>query len=259
MAEAFQPQVEQQGLVASSPAQPPSVPQPVGPNSYVTDLNDDSVRRFEFEKYAGRTNTTDRIYLIRPKHIVKVRRHYHDKLNYVLCNSKYTRQGEHELMVKEGECCKRLGKQSLTFATLVIRYITEKTGQLIVNPFPMPELRLWRFGVDKYLQLKGINKEWPLENHDLMIVCSDEKYQKMTINAQRQAIYQLPNFPAETKRQFEEWAELSLPKIPREMGKEMSDEEILKELGAAGPAPASMNVNDQPIGDFSALISGAQK
>lgn len=250
---AFDPSA-QTALAAPGPVVPQQ-PQQVGQNTYVTDFGDESVRQYEFELFNGRLGVTDRIYIMRPKSIVKTRQHYNDKTKFILCNSTYVRQGEMDVMTVEAECCKKLGNNNLRFAALIIRYHTDKAGQLI-KPFVVPELRLWKFGVDKYLQLKAIAKEWPLDQHDLSINCSDEKFQKMTIGAMKNCIYKLPDFPADLTLQFETWANASTPKIPRELGKTMTDKEILELLGVAGAAPATMNQNDAPITDFSSIVGG---
>lgn len=257
MSNGFQPQDVGQSLQPSAPQQQPPVQsvQQVAQNTYVTGFQDESVKQYEFELYSGRVGITDRIYLLRPTKIVKTRRHFHDRTKFIICNSTYSRNGDHEMMTAEAECCKRLGSNNLTFGALVVRYITEKNGNL-VRPFLMPELRLWRFGVDKYLQLKSIDKEWPLADHDLTANCSDEKYQKMTLGAVRQCIYKLPDFPPEIKTQFEQWADVSLPKIPREMGKTMTDADILAALGQATGAPPTMQASDAPITDFSSIVGG---
>ena len=110
--------------------------------------------------------------------------------------------------------------------------------------------------MDKYLQLKTIRKEWALADHDLTITCSDEKYQKMTISALKQSVYRMPDFPIELKTQFEAWAAQALPKVARELGKVITDQEILTLLGQGGAAPATMQPNDAPITDFSSIVGG---
>jgi hypothetical protein len=255
MSNGFQPQDVGQSLQPSAPQSPVTPVQQIGNNVYMTGFQDESVKQYEFELYSGRVGQTDRIYLIRPTKILKTRRHFHEKTKFILCNSTYVRNGDHEMMTHEAECCKRLGSNNLTFGVLVVRYITDKQGTL-VRPFLMPELRLWRMGVDKYLQLKAIDKEWPLADHDLTANCSDEKYQKMTLGAVRQCIYKLPDFPPEIKTQFEQWADTSLPKLPREMGKTMTDAEILAALGQATGAPPTMQASDAPITDFSSIVGG---
>lgn len=239
---------------AMTPANPQSPataqpPQQLAPGVVMTDLQDESVRQYEFEIYQGRTGVTDRIYLFRPKNIIKTRRHFHDKLKFVMCNSVYQRQGNNEIMVQEAECCKKLEKASLVFAGLVIRYITNKDGS-IIKPFQTPELRLWRFGVDKYMMLRSLDQDWKLENHDLKITCTDQGYQKLTITAYPEAVYKHQGFPPELTAQFEAWATAALLKIGHEMGKRLTDAEILKELGQATAAAPQMLATDQPLTDL---------
>lgn len=251
----FNPGANPTGLANTQAPLP--APQKIGANTFVTNFGDESVRQYEFELFTGRTGVTDRIYLLRPFNIIRTRYHYSDRQNlkYVSCNSEYEVRGNQEILIREGECCRRLGKNNLRFGALVLRYITDKAG-VILKPFVMPEVRLWKFGVDKFTDLRSINTDFPLQNFDLAVTCTDEKYQKLTISAKRESIYLMPDFPAELKQQFESWAEASLPKVPRELGRQISDADLLKELGAASAAPATMQAGDQPIQSFSDVIGG---
>jgi len=251
-----------QGLVPSSGARASTPARNVGNNVYQTGFDDETVKKYDFDNYKGRLNETDRIFLVRPKALIKARTHFHEaKLKSVRCNSKYEQTDKQELLIEEAGCCKMLGKSSLRFAALILRYVTDRQGNLI-RPFQPPELRLWLFSTDKYFTLKGINGDFPLDTVDLSVTCTEAQYQKMTILAKPpdQCIYRMPNFPQDLRKQIETWADASLPKIPGELGKQMTDADIAKELGQAGAAPARMTSADAPIsGDVFNDLVGAAK
>jgi hypothetical protein len=257
MSDSFNPGADPAGTglapAQNSPA-PAQAPVKVGHNTVITSFNDDTVRQYDFDQYTGRRGQIDRIYLLRPNAIAKTRVHFHEKLRYVICNSIYEVKGNQDIQTSEAACCKMLGKSNLRFGALMMRYMTDPRTGNVIMPFQVPELRLWRFGVDKYVALRNIDSSFPLATHDLSVSCEEEQFQRLTIGAKPESIYLNPRFPADLKRQFEEWAEASLRKLPKEMGRIMADDAIQKELGQAVAAPATMQAGDAPITDFSAVI-----
>lgn len=242
---------------ALAPAGQQPAPRRVDNNVYVTGIGDDTVKQYDFELYSGKANQTDRLFLIRPYQIIKARQHYNEKTKFILCNSEYTPQGEQEVLTKEADCCKMLGSNQLRFAALVLRYITDRNGEL-VRPFQVPEFRLWKFGVDKFIQLRTIDKDFKLNAHDLKISCTEEKFQRLQIGATPDCVYLHQQYPPLLKQQSEAWAEAALSKVPREMGRRMTDAEIRTALGVntgAGQAP-QMTAADQPPVDFGSVIGG---
>ena len=257
MADEFNPVA--QGLVPSPKASVPTPIRPIAPNVHATGFDDETVRKFDFDFYKGRLNETDRIYILNPKNLIKVRAHYHDKLKSVRCNSTFEQTGSQEVMTKEAQCCRVLSDSQVRFGVLLLRYVTDRAGTLLM-PFQPPEMRLWRISVDKYLALRDINKDFPLETVDLSVTCTEAVYQKMTIGAKppEQCLFNHPQFPADLKRQIQQWVVASMPKLPEEMAKVMTDEEILKELGQATAAVPVMTQADIPMGGvFDDLVKAA--
>jgi hypothetical protein len=254
---AFSPGVPQ----AVQPAGPTPVRQ-IAPNVYLTDFTDETVKQYEFELYSGKTGVADRICILRPDAIAKGRSHYHDKLKSgILCTSEYTRQGTQETLSREGFCCKWLGTSQVRFAALVLQYGTDTKGNP-VQPFSY-SLKLWRFGADKYIQLRAINRDFPLGQHDLGILCTDDKYQKMQIGAKPDCFLLHPKFPADVKAQIDGWASASVPKLARELGRTVPDAELHKELTqlgiltAPGAGPAMVASTDAPVANFDDIITTA--
>lgn len=247
-----------------SPAQPPAGPRAITPNVSLTSLDDPTVKQYEFELYQGKAGYTDRIYLITVNDLVKGRVHYPDNLKGgVVCQSIYTRnqQGTQENLTEERFCCKMLGPSQLRFAALIVKYATDRNGEP-VRPFSF-EQRLWKFGADKFRALAQVHKDFPLTKHDLSIVCTDDTYQKMTINAKPDCYLMHPNFPQDVKASILSWAQASLPKLVRELGRTYnSEQELLQAMRAAGAAtpgvtpPAPSMVVDQPVTNFSDVLGG---
>ena len=245
MADDFNPQA---GLVPATPHAAPVPTRTIGHNVQTTGFDDDTVKRFDFDYYKGRLNETDRIYILNDRNLIKIRAHFHDKLKSVKCNSTFEQTGQQEIMTREADCCRLLGGVSdIRFGVLVLRYVTDRAGNLI-SPFQPPEMRLWRISTDKYLQLRDINKDYPLHTVDLSVTCTEAQYQKMIINPkpQAQCLFNMPNFPADLKRQIQQWVAASLPKIAGELAKVMTDEEIRKELGQANAVAPTLTQQDAP-------------
>lgn len=252
----------------SQPVQPGGVRR-VTDNVSMTDFNDESVKQYEFTLYTGKVGEIHRIQILRPDSIAKGRSHFHDKLKGgILCNSIYalSPDGKQETLVEERQCCRWLGSPGLRFAALVIQYGTDRNGN-IVQPFSY-ELKLWRFGVDKYLQLRQINKDFPLSQHDLSVSCTDETYQKLQIGAKGQqppgpCLLLNPGFPPAVKQQIEAWANASVPKLPRELGRIFeNDQTLMQHLQQAGilsgggtaPTPQMVRPGDAPVANFADII-----
>lgn len=261
------------GAPAPAPASgPPNVRQ-VAPNVAMTDFNDESVRKYEFDLYSGESGKIDRIHILRPDSIAKGRSHYHDKLKGgILCQSVYTlsADGKQETLVEERNCCKWLGSSNTRFAALIIQYNTQPNGEF-ARPFGYA-LKVWRFGADKFIQLRNINKDFPLSKFDLSVYCTDKQYQKMQIGAKPDCVLLNPNFPANVKGTIEAWANASVTKLPRELGKTPpNDAALFQELqqagiivggmppgvAGAGPVPGPTMAGDAPVANFDDIIATA--
>ncbi len=264
-------QPPQTGLVPGgpnvvAPQQPArtSVARAIAPNVEQTDFNDDSVRKYEFELYSGKKDTTDRIY-IPAATPVKARTHFLERgaVKFsIICRSVYTKRpdGSGEDLTQEGQCCKLFGPSTPRWAVLIIQYQTDRSGQ-IVRPFTMFR-KLWKFGADKYQQIRNVGKDFPLELHDLSVYCTPdgEQYQKLQIGAKPDCFVMHPQFPEQERKNILEWAKANISKLPRELGRSyQSDADMMRDLQqsgiltAAGPAPTM--VADQPVTNFEDIIT----
>lgn len=244
----------------------PSAPQPVrqiADNVRLTDLNDESVKKYEFELYSGEANQIDRLYAVSIGDIVTARVHYHDKLKGgVLCQSVYTlnAQRTQETLAEERFCCRRLDPATPRFAVLVLKYNTDRQGNP-VQPFGF-EQRLWKFGADKFDQLRNINRDWPLTKHDISVHCTDKQYQKMQIGAKPDCYFTMQGFPDALRQQVLAWAKASVPKLAKELGRTYTEPELLQAmqtagiLTGAGPVPNMLQPTDSPVSNFADVLGG---
>jgi len=236
----------------------------IAPNVEQVDFSDESVSKYEFEKYNGTANVTDRIYIPNAKGVIKARTHYVDRGTtkfMLVCRSQYVRRsdGSGEDLVHEAQCCKLLGSSTPRFAVLIIHYATTKTGQP-TKPFTMFR-KLWKFGSDKYIQIRNISRDFPLDQHDLSIYCpaDGEQFQKLQILAKPDCYVMHPKFSETERQNIQNWAQANLNKLPRELGRTYAnDGEMLRDLQqagvltAAGPVPTM--ASDQPVANFEDII-----
>jgi len=256
---------ESQGLTTQS--QQPRQPQirQIAPNIEQTDFSDESVKKYEFELYSGKSNQTDRIYIPWTGGVMKTRTHFVERGTTkfsIICRSQYVRRpdGSGEDLVQEGACCKVLGSSAPRFAVLIVQYATDRTGQVTL-PFTYFR-KLWKFGSDKYQQIRNIGRDFPLEQHDLSVFCQPdgETYQKLQIGATPDCYVQHPKFPENERKSIQDWAHASFNKLQREMGRTYpNDTELMKDLQQAGvltaAGPAPQMVSDTPVANFEDVIS----
>lgn len=247
------------GSIAPPPPQQFEGLRPVAPNVYMTDFYDQNVSQYEFKLYSGKAGQIDRIYLLAPRDIVRGRSHFHDKLKGgILCNSQYTLSSDRktEILVQEANCCKWLGNPQIRFGALVMHYGTDIRGQIVL-PFTY-ELRLWRFGVDKYTSIRTVNADFPVERFDLQCDCKDSTYQKIVITNKPEAIFLHPNFPADKKAEVLAWVASSVPKLHKELGRKFeNDQDLYKHLADAGVFQLQGPAQGAPAGVPSAMFPGA--
>jgi hypothetical protein len=248
----------------TTPARTPTPVRPIAQNVEQTDFTDESVRKYEFELYSGKANQTDRIYIPNASGVVRARTHYIERgaaKFSIICRSQYVRRsdGSGEDLVQEGACCKMFGNSVPRWAVLIIQYATDKTGQ-VTRPFTMHR-KLWKFGADKYQQIRNVGRDFPLEHHDLSVFCQPdgEQYQKLQIGAKPDCFVMHPQFPPDDRKQIQDWAKANVGKLPREMGRSYANEaELLRDLQQAGVTtavgPAPTMASDAPIANFEDIV-----
>jgi len=216
-----------------------------------TSFEDDSIRAYDFDLYKGRNGVTDRIGILVPSEITFGRVHYTKEAGYFLCQSEWKMSGGQEICAKVAACCDKLEAPRKRFACLVIHYNTLPNGGL-VKPFSY-QLKLWRFSDDRYIVLRELNKEFPLAQHDIKITCTDDTFQKMTIQACRDRVVNTDAFKKAYGPDMDAWVKASMTKLDKQVGKTFTATELLEKLGMA-QAPTIVQ-QEAPITEIEELLT----
>jgi hypothetical protein len=226
-------------------------------NTQEIEWTDETITTGEFEVYKGRKNVTDRIAILTKPTLGRF--HYKQGVGFFLCNSKYTVQGGVEMCENPALCCQLMNEPAKKrFAALILQYDTRPNGEL-TQPFGF-KLLVWRFREDKFVALRGIAKEWPFEQHDLMVSCSDEGYQKMSFNVCKSTVITNDVFKANFGVTVEAWTKTMRPKLERAIGRPMTDAQIAEAFGKAGlggqvSQSQTHRVSESPIAEIGALLN----
>lgn len=119
------------------------------------------------------------------------------------------------------ECVKLLGEPKVRFGTVIVRYHTDKDGTLLS---PRIEHLALTFATDKWPLFKSLAREWPLNKHDVIIVCTEAEFQKWTPQAASQ-------YYVGTDANFFEQVQAKARnlydnRLDRRLGQQMEDAEI---------------------------------
>lgn len=196
-------------------------------NVVTTSWEDETVKAYDFDLYKGRKNVTDRIGVLMAEKITYGRVHFSEGLGYFICHSDWKLVGGQEVCTTVAPCCEHLQAPNKRFAVLIIQYNTTPQGGLI-QPFGY-QLKLWRFSDSKYVELRELNKEWPLKDHDLKLLCEDDQYQRIKIQVCKDRVVNNDAFKQKYGAEVDQWIRASIPRIS--VAKEYTAKELLEKLG----------------------------
>jgi hypothetical protein len=206
--------------------------------SPVSDISwsDDSIKIAETTFFKGEKNRKKRIYVMtdKPKF---ARVHYKNGSGYFVCRSEFHMKDGAQVCVKHAKCCELLGEApKLRFGVIVLLYDTDKEGRLKTkDPQNLDfEFQMWSFGEDKFASLRTKHEEWSLTEHDLLISCSDEQYQKIEIDVLKNALWKTN--PSLKARVDAAWAAYNHKDTQKFLGKILSEAEIAIRLGGEAEA-----------------------
>ena len=215
-------------------------------NVYATDFGDDSVKKYDFDRYKGRKNVTDRIGILDPNLIQWGRVHYTEKTNFFICHSEWKTVGNQDVCVQMASCCEKLEAPEKRFATFIIHYNTDGAGKL-VQPFTYG-LKVWQFSSAKYIDLREIHKEWSLAEHDLKMACEDDKYQRFTITPYKDKVLSTDAFKKKFGEGVAEFLKQSAPKLASQIARTFTSKELVEALGMAStPAVVQQSATVEDI------------
>lgn len=200
-------------------------------------LGDKNVDIQQFERYKGRKGQTDRIGFV-SKTLLRGWRFY------VEAKRASFRAPTDPVTLKR--VTDVLGQPEQRFALVLFHYATDDKGALLDEAKCAGKLKLWVLSEARYLEISNLAREWPLldsgpdgAQHDLMVTCTEEKYQRMQFQPTKNAQWKTkPNW----YEAISEKAKSATAKLPLALGRQLNDAEIIELLGlapATGVAPGS--------------------
>jgi len=208
------------------------------------DFGDVQVKTKFTEKYKGTTGQKDRLAIIWPQDEAKygkgpfITRNTHFDQKYFVC--------------KDSVCCEKLGPSSQRFVCLVVHYKTKKDGTIIKTegekiPFDF-KIKPWVFTSKKFNQLKSLHAEWDLKKHDFAVTCEgQENFQDLEFVPCKESFWQLrPEFATAVYAESEPMR----TNLSRELGAEMTTDEIKELLGIGITQPSEVISNEADLNDI---------
>jgi len=214
-----------------------------------TDLSDETVKPFSVQLYGGKKGVTDRIALLSTD-MVGARLHY--KEHYFICQSKWKTAGGIETCSEEAVCCKQLGEPRKRFIVPILKYATKQDGSPLTDIGAF-QLMAWKFSEDKFILLRASNNDFPLDQFDILVTCTEERWQKLSIQVlPKTPMRRHEKWPKEYTEAAEAFVESSKKKLPRLLGRKKTMTELLEILGLA--SPEAETTSDVPLADVDDIL-----
>jgi len=157
----------------------------------------------------------------------------------------------------------------ITVATIICVWPIDKKGNIITSKLEAGEYAVqpWMFSNDKYNAIGQNHTQFPLNDHDITMSCTDTQYQKMTFAPCRESLFKMMMDKNSTKIQkiLTEVKEVAAT-IATELARDLSVDQIRAKLagggggggggGKGGGTGAKPNMPDaQAINDLLDVIS----
>lgn len=216
------------------------------PGSEVT-FGDKTVETAQFERYKGGKNRIDRISIVSSK-LYRAHAYYHESTKNTF------RAPTNPAVLKAVKDA--MGEPSQRFAFALFHYQTDDHGNLVDDKKCAGRMKIWRISDARYEELSQLHRQWPLldagfgqPQHDLIIKCTEEQFQKMTFTPCPSAHWKSKEGWYNALKEKEK---LAKGKINLALGLEKPDQEILALLGSSAPPTSTgstSNANDIDLGD----------
>lgn len=229
----------------------------------------EAARTDQIPKFSGKEGETARIAIIDPALLLRARAHFPAKktegVGYVLCKSTYREMGDLEVPDTIAYCCKALPESKIRMGTLIVKYdVNPRNGnvQAQTGPDGKPDAATvgftpmaWIFSPTKYEAIADLlTAEYDLGQHDLIITCEDEEWQRLKITPAKTRIMNMPGFVERHGARIKAWVEFSQHKLAKEIAREYTDQELLEKLGG-GTASAAPSVPEMKVpADIAAIF-----
>jgi hypothetical protein len=126
------------------------------------------ISRVPIEKYKASTQKIDRIGFV-SKQLIGVKSHFLEDAGSILCFGK--------------KCCEVAGLPQVRYLFPIVIYSTDNEGTIVGKKI---ELKILTAGEDLYKSIITINRglapQGGIENADMLVTCTDDKYQKITLS-----------------------------------------------------------------------------
>lgn len=213
---------------------------PVGEISWT----DDSIKINDIGFFKGEKAHKHRVFIMTAKPAF-ARVHYSG--GYFRCLSTFETKNGNQVCTKHAKCCELLGQgPKLRFSVVVAVYDTKKDG-IIKTKDPKElefELQVWAFGEDKFQSLRTKHEEWDLTQHDLLITCTDEQFQKLEIDVMKSTLTQNDQLKP---RVDAAWAACSFKDTTKFLGRSLPEAEIIVKCGGEAEAGSTTTNTDTGV------------
>jgi len=239
-------------------------------NVSTADLGDDSIATGEFSAYKGRKDYTDRLAILNAKKLTFARVHYIEGAGYYICNSSFKTVAGVETVSQLAPCCERLEPPKKRFGLLVLQYPTDQRGNVQGAAFNTPgmvpyTLKVWRLGEPLFDQLRTTHRNFSLDDHDVLVTCTDADYQRMNIAPCPESLLKQPFFQPHLQSILA-FIQSMLPKLEKIVGTRATQKEWAEVLakaamqtGAPVPGIPGSSPIDVPATDLATLLGNVGK
>jgi hypothetical protein len=198
-------------------------------------FNDKKVEISTYERYKGRKGITDRVGFI-SKAMLRAWTYYYEGQDGKGTTFRAPTNADTLRTVKSV-----LGEPTQRFGLLLFHYLTDDTGELIDPEKLRGKVKIWALSESRYTELGALSSKWPIldagfdgPQHDLMIKCTEEKFQRMTFTPCPNALWKKKQSWYEALKAQEMKAK---ERLRMALGRELKDSEILDLIGGNRSSP----------------------
>lgn len=191
-------------------------------------LGDKAVETAQFDRYKGRKGITDRLAIVSAG-LIRGWNYYHEP-----SKTGFRAPKSAELL----QLCKdNMGEPTQRFVIVVFHYTTDEAGNLMDDKKCSGRIKIWNITESRYEELVALHRNYPIMNngfgqaqHDILINCTEEQYQRMSISPTPTAHWKTkePWFDALVAKELK-----AKPKAKSSLGKELPDGEIMTLFGSS--------------------------
>jgi hypothetical protein len=186
----------------------------------IGDLGEVKMSRIPIERFKASTTKISRIGFISKK-VIGVKYHYHDDCGSIVCFN--------------GKCCEIIGLPNPRYLFPVVEYSTDNDGNIAGKKLA---LRMLSAGEDLHKTILTINTgsaaSGGIDCVDLLVTCTDDKYQKLTLTPCGPAAWRMnENIANRLREQWDQDSKFAYMAVARKV----DEESFMKMMFGDGGAP----------------------